>query len=144
MIVTEVVEVRDLTEEDVGCFPGDTEDDRPYTVREQNQWIECQNDWSHDCGYEVSWSEEASYRITREEDRPMDRFCDYCENHAVNNVRVSVDEDTIEIRSLCTSCNEAYEAGCQHGHFRAVRNLRRKEYRSAAEAIVYMLYEEDD
>ena len=56
----------------------------------------------------------------------MPHYCqnDPCESEAVEVVPVSVDADTIEFRRYCHTCSEAYNVGCQHGHFRSVRQLR--------------------
>lgn len=56
----------------------------------------------------------------------MTTYCDNdpCEAEAVEVVLVSLDEDTVEYRRYCYTCSEAYNTGCQHGHFRGVRQLR--------------------
>ncbi len=47
----------------------------------------------------------------------MKQHCEntYCETEAVYEIPVSVDTPSDEVRSLCTTCFEAYTWGVQHG-----------------------------
>lgn len=67
--------------------------------------------------------------------------CMFCDNEAREKVEVSLDVDSVETYHLCHMCKEAFDAGCQHGHFRAVRNLNRQKMYEAAGAIERVLYE---
>ena len=51
----------------------------------------------------------------------MKDFCEnqYCENPGVKVVPVSVNESSDQRRTLCTTCEEAYTWGVQHGTFSA-------------------------
>jgi len=59
VMVTEVVEIRELQEEDVGRFPGDIETDRNYWLRDLDCFVECRSYPHHACGYEVLWDDTA-------------------------------------------------------------------------------------
>jgi hypothetical protein len=76
----------------------------------------------------------------------MRDYCEteHCEFPAVEEVPVSVSEREVVGRSLCGSCAAAYHAGAQHGHLRAVRNLRRLGHHRAAGAIGHLFHELDD
>lgn len=58
-----------------------------------------------------------SIDITLIGDNKMKQHCEntYCETEAVYEIPVSVDTPSDEVRSLCTTCFEAYTWGVQHG-----------------------------
>ena len=61
-------------------------------------------------------------------EKHMIAFCDNetCDNDATEVVPVSISETEVEYRRYCYTCSEAYTIGCQHGHFRAVRQVLRQ------------------
>ncbi len=58
-----------------------------------------------------------------------------CDNQSVRDVPVSIDETQVETRGMCGPCEEAYSKGCQHGHFRAVRNVRAMGFAAVADLL---------
>jgi hypothetical protein len=72
------------------------------------------------------------------DDEPDEEFCQVepCENPFFEVQPASLDLTTIETRRMCRPCAESYGTGAQHGEFRAIRNLLRRGYREAAEALL--------
>ena len=58
-----------------------------------------------------------------------------CETEAVEVKPVSVGLTEMETRKMCFTCSESYSSGAQHGEYRAVRDLLRKGFDAAAEAL---------
>jgi hypothetical protein len=70
-------------------------------------------------------------------DEPSE-FCEIqcCENSVSETQPASRDLTTLTTRKLCFPCGEAFNIGCQHANFRAVRDLLRKGFREAAELLL--------
>ena len=65
-------------------------------------------------------------------------FCEIecCENPALETQPASIDLTTLTTRKLCFPCGESYSIGCQHASFRTLRDLIRKGFLEAAEALL--------
>lgn len=65
-------------------------------------------------------------------------YCGFptCESEAATTAPVSISLTEIEKRPMCWACNQVYGTGAQHGTLRAVRDLVRRGFREAAEALV--------
>jgi len=68
VLVTVIVEERELQQDDVGRACTDVELEAQCWTLSQDRHVECAADPHHDCGYEVTYEDEAYEEILREKE----------------------------------------------------------------------------